>query len=792
MLRTTLKAAVAFVAVATALALLGAWWVGRSGRPLRQGEATLAGLSDVVTVRWSAYGVPHLNASRATDLAAAMGYVHANDRFVQLELGRRLSSGRLAEIVGDVALPSDRYFLSLGLPRWARAKLDALGEESRALLEAYAQGVNAWIAERRGDLPPELVLLGVDPEPWTPVDSLYFQLQLSHSLSFWQGRPEEERFRWFEAIGPRRLTDLLGPPALHIPDGLVTFDGQTPPPGVSRPADAQAWTPGWPEHLPAPGSLGSNNWAIGGSRTATGTPIIANDPHLPLALPGVWYQAQMRADDYQASGMTLPGFPFVVIGQGPDIAWGFTNVMLDDHDLFFERLNADGKRVLRGEEWMEIESESLPITHRDGTSETLTVRYTDIGVLLEADPRRGMPARSLAWTAATPGDEAAVFVSLARASRVQDLVGELDRYISPAQNLVAADRHGGLLYTALGRVPNRRQGDGRLPAPAWNPEYHWDGLLPQRDNPTRLNPPDDLLVTANNDIQVTAVPTTPPFTADFDTPHRADRIGDLLRRRDNWEVPQLRRVQTDISSLYARELVAMLEADYDGDAARAHATLVAWDGAMVTHGPAALFALLERELLVSVFADEAAAFQLPRFGGRRELLRLLAGDIPPEWFDDIATAALEGRGEILRGALARAWVETVKRWGSDPDGWDYGQLHPLRLDHPLAAVPLLGSWLSRGPIPMPGSSTTVAAFGGGWRGDSNPVAYGPSMRWIADPADGDNSLAVLPAGQSGHPADQHYDDQLVLYLSGQLHPVYWSEAAIEANTTATLRLLPSQ
>ena len=783
------------VAIVAAVALaIGLWWVSRSGMPRRDGQAVIAGLSGPVTVRWSAHAVPHIEGESFTDVAAALGYLHANDRFVQLELGRRLSSGRLAEIVGDVALPSDRYYLSLGFPHWARTKLKALGPESRALLDAYTRGVNAWLRERGSDLPPELRLLGVRPDPWTPVDCLYFQLQLSHALSFWQGRPEEVRYRWLGAIGGERLADLLGQPQLHVPGSIAEMAGLALPPArddLDLNTDTAASPLALLAHDPRDGSLGSNNWALGATRTASGSPIVANDPHLPLALPGFWYQVKVRAPGYEASGMTLAGFPFVVIGQGPDVAWAFTNVMLDDHDIYFEKLSDDGTKVLRGQEWIPLEIERTEIPRRDGDPESLTVRYTDLGVLLEADPDKGLPARSLAWTGAIAGDPGSVFVRLARATRVGDLVGALDDYVSPGQNLIAADRHGGLLYTAIGRVPIRRLGDGRLPSPAWDPAYGWDGLVPQVHNPTVLDPAEDLLVTANQDILVPgAEPLPSPFTADFDTPHRADRIRELLLSRDRWELSEISAVQTDVRSLYSRELVELLAGPYSGDAASAYTVLSTWDGAMNLAGPAALLAIVEQELLADIFQDEAEAFGLPRLAGRDELLRLLGGELSARWFDDQGTPQLETREQILASALERAWMQTTDRWGADPSGWDYGQIHLLFLENPLGTMPIIGRWFNRGPLALPGSATTVAAFGGPWRDGIQRIAYGPSMRWIADPSNGDNALAVLPAGQSGHPADPHYDDQMELYLAGELHPVYWSDAAIQAHTTTTLTLFP--
>lgn len=752
----------------------------RSGLPQREGTAELRGTSAPVTIRWNDWGVPHVVADSAVDLAEAVGWLHANDRFTQMELGRRLASGRLAQLVGDAALPSDRYFVSMGFRQIAARYEASAGEETRALLVAYARGVNAWLDQRGSDLPPELRLLGAAPEPWSPRDSLYFQLQMAHELSFWQGRPEEPRFGWLAVLGADRLRDLMGETELHVPpeiEALAAAAREGTVGGSSGGADIG-------------GSPGSNNWALAPTRTATGAAIVANDPHLPLSQPGFWYQVMLRAPDYEAAGMTLPGLPFVVLGRGARVAWAFTNVMLDDHDLFLERLDPGGTAVRRGDRWEPVRETVESIARSDGSTETVTVRWTDRGLLLPSDPERGLPDRSLAWTANEDSDAASVFLRFARAGNVLELTGTLDGMAAPAQNLVAADVAGNILHQPVGRVPDRRTGDGRLPSPGWDPDYGWNGLLPQAGNPLRLNPDEGLLVTANHDIRLPPHAAT-PLVADFDTSYRADRIRQLLERRRDWTPAAMAEVQRDVRSLYAREVVRLLGDDHVGPAARAVTALRAWDGEMTDTGAAALFALTERALLEAIFRDEADVHALPSVAGRGQLVRALAGELDPLWFDDLRTEPREGRREIVGVALERAWDEVVERYGDDPDDWSYSALHPLTLAHPLAALPLLGSSWSRGPFAMPGSATTVAAFGGGWVNDRSEVWYGPSMRWVSDLSDPDGSLVGLPTGQSGHPWDPHYDDQLELYLEGRLRPAHWSDAAIETNTVARLTLVPT-
>lgn len=777
------------VLLVLALAGAGAFYLHltSSGLPRRAGEARLPGLSAPVTVRFDRWGIPQVDAASGRDGSAVLGWLHANDRLTQMELGRRMAAGRLSEVVGEAALRLDRQARTLRLYQAAEGLWESASSETREWLEAYAAGVNAWLAERGGDLPPALELLGVEPEPWRPVDSLAFAVLMARDLSFWQGRPEEERFGWLRAFGPERTRELLDGDLLQFPEEILALAAQEAAegPAVALPDSEPVVTE---PAASSEGPLGSNNWALGASRSRSGSPLVANDPHLPLRLPGFWYQALIRSPDYEVAGMTLPGLPGVVVGRNRHLGWALTNTMLDDHDLFFEELDSEGRRVRRGEGWAEVTVERVEIPVRGGEAVALELRSTDRGPLLPAEPDRGLPARSLAWTAYLPADPLSAFLGLARSRRVEEVPEAVAGYVVPAQNLVVADESGGLLYLMLGRVPRRLRGDGRLPSPGWSPEYGWDGLRPATANPTLMRPEDDLLVTANDDVRPPGYAL--PLPADFDTPHRARRIAERLTQNGSWTLPELASVQTDVVSLYARQVVEGAAGDYSGDAALAYDSLEAWNGLMNGGGPAALFALFERDLRRAVFGDEARAHGLRPLDSRARLLRLLAGEMDPAWFDDLSTPEVEDRQAVVAGALAEAWIEGHQRWGDELSEWSYSRIHPLLLAHPVGRLPVLGRRFNRGPFPVPGSASTVAAFGASWRGGVSPVVYGPSMRWLTEVAAPDATLAVLPGGQSGHPWDPHYDDQLPLYLAGELHPVAWSEEAVQAATVSRLTLAP--
>lgn len=767
-------AVVLLLLLVTAVAL--ALWLRGGGRAQRSGEAVLAGLAETARVRFDAAGVPSISAGSARDAAAALGWLHANDRLFQMELSRRAAVGRLSELFGERAVGFDRRLRQLGFPATAERLLAGASSETRQLLDAYAAGVNAWIRQRGGDLPPEYRLLRHRPEPWRPVDSVGIILVMARELSPVLRPPEEDHFRLLRAFGAQGARELAGDADAVIFDEVIELAARLAPrhePIGERPEGS---------------GLGSNNWAVAPARSATGRALLANDPHLGLGLPNVWYQAGLAAPDYRAVGMTLPGSPGIVLGRGERVAWACTNLYVDDVDVFFEELDPTGTQVRRGDGWLPITTTTDTIRVAGGEPVEVTVRATDRGPLLEADPERGLPARSIAWSGWQGGDQLAAFVALARARSVADVPAAVAPFAFPAQNLVAADADGGILWTPLGRAPDRFGWDGRLPAPGWRSDVGWRGLIPADRNPVLRDPEAGAIVTANSFL-----PVEQPawFEGDFDTPYRMERIRERLAARGEWSVESLAALQQDTVSLWAREWVARLGSGYEGDAGRAAAALAAWDGDMAAAGPATLFALAERELARAVFEDEAERAGLPRFGTRWRISRLLAGELSEAWFDDVSTAATEDRRAVLGGALAAAWQEGVRRWGERVESWPYAAIHTLTLNHTLDSLPLVGGWFRRGPYELPGSATTINALGGPWRDGAIDIAYGPSMRFVTDAGDPAATLAIQPGGQAGHPADPHYADQVADWIAGRLRPVPWTDEAIEAATRTRLTLHPA-
>ena len=777
LLRKIVKIFLLVVGFAAALLGGGFLWLKSGGLPQREGDAVLAGLQAPVDVRWDRWAMPNVQAASASDATSALGWLHANDRLFQMEISRRAAGGRLSELFGERALEFDKKVRRLRIRSAAEKLVASASPESRDLLAAYARGVNAWIAAHRNDLPPEFRLLRTRPELWQPADSMGIVFLMARQLSAIFEPTEEELLGFLREFGVERARALAGTPQAQVFDEVKRLADETPAAGERVGGNPEA------------SGLGSNNWVVASARSASGSALVANDPHLDLGLPGVWYQAALRSPDYEVSGMTIPGVPGVVLGRSANLAWAMTNLYVDDVDLFVERLDVTGTLVQRGEEWVPLAVESATIRLDDGEEVRFDIRSTDRGPLLEPDPIHGLPARSVAWSGYEEADQLLALMNLARAGSVAEVPAAIAPYSFPPQNLVVADRDGHILWTPIGRAPNRFGWDGRFPAPGWKSEVGWAGLLPASDNPVLIDPPAGLIATANSFLPV-ELPAW--FQGEFDTPYRADRIVELLAAKSSWTPAELGELQGDTTSLWAKWLVPQLAGEHTGDAAKAWAALASWNGAMGERGAPALFALVERQLQRGTFEDEATAAKLARFGTRWRLMRLLNGEMAPAWFDNVATPAVEDRAAIVENALAAAWQEGAKLWGPELAQWPYAANHRLRLDHTLGSVPLLGRWWKRGPFALGGSSTTVMAFGGPWNGDEMDVTYGASMRLVNDLGDPDRALSILPGGQSGHPGDLHYDDQLPLFLRVEMRPVPWSDEAVEKATVSKLRLVPGR
>lgn len=758
--RPLLLAALAALAVLLPAAAGGVLLLLRASLPQQEGRVTLDGLEAPVRVTRDRWGVPLIEAASEHDAWAALGFVHAQDRLWQMEMHRRTGRGQLAALLGASALPIDRFMRTLGLGRVAEAGVGHLSAEGRRLLEAYAAGVNARIEQAGWRLPPEFLLLRHRLEPWRVADSLVFARLMALQLAG-NWRQELVRAALARRLPPERLADLWpDQPA----DGPVTLAGRLP--DERRLVELALLGDG----TPASG-LGSNIFALAGSRTASGAPLLASDPHLPLRSPGLWYLARLQAPGLSVTGGTMPGLPAVVIGRNRDVAWGFTTTNADTEDLFVERPDPDDpdRYLAPGgplafetrEEIIEVRGED-PVRHR--------VRATRHGPVLSDLPGFAAPGTdllALAWTGLDPADSTVeAGFAMARAGSGAELRRALRLFRSPVQNAAWADREG-IGFAVVGAVPVRRSGDGRLPAPGWTGEADWLGILPEDALPQGRDPASGLFINANNKVVNADYPHL--ITADWDSPARARRLETLLAESRAVGADQAARVQLDLLSAAAQSLLPLLRAIEPMEPGERSVlkALRAWDGGMRADAPEPLiFAAWQEAFARAVAGDELGEALLGLEPRRADFLaRVVNGR--EVWCDDVTTVAVEDCAMQAAAALRRVLPALRARHGGDWHAWRWQAAHPARMDHqPFAQVALL-SRLFGIEVPDGGDGTTLDVAHYRVEGPAGPfpTVHAAGLRMVADLA-GTSALFVTATGQSGHLLSPHRTDLATLWSRG--------------------------
>jgi len=763
LLRWTGRVLAGLVALVAVVLGAGYLWL-RTSLPDTGGTATVAGLSARVEIARDANGVPHIRAQSASDAYYGLGYVHAQDRLWQMEGMRRLVAGRLAEIGGPRALRSDRYMRLLGLYALAEASFAALSPDAQAALEAYARGVNAFIAGHGGAWPPEFYAARIAPEPWTPADSLVWgRLMALRLTGNWMS--EVLRVRLAERLTPAQIGDLWP----DDQDGAPATISAALAPAVARALQAAADAVPVALHR----TSASNAWTIDGRRSATGKPILANDPHLGLSVPGVWYLARLTAPGLDVSGATAPGVPFTVLGHNDRIAWGLTTTESDTQDLYLERLVPDRPghyETPEGPQPFALRTEVIKV--RGGADVEMTVRSTRHGPVvsdLEPDAAPAGQVVALAWTGLRPHDTTAEAVyRLNRARDWESFRAALRLWQAPQQNLVYADIDGNIGFLAPGLVPVRRSGRGLAPVPGWDDAYGWSGFIPFEDLPQTFRPASGRIVNANHRI---VGPDYPYWLGDgWSEPYRAKRIFDRLDAAPRHTVEANAALQNDIVSLDVPDLLPVLLAagPFEGRAGAAAALLRRWDGAMDRRRPEPLiYTAWLRALNRALYADELG----PQFGDYWGLRPLVVRRMLTErtaWCDDVTTPAAETCPMQVRAALDRALDELAQAYGDDMAGWRWGAAHVARFRHSLFGwVPVLRD-IADIEVEADGGAHTVNRAQPRIGSEANPYAdvHGPGLRAVYDLADLANSRFMIATGQSGNPLSAHYRDTTERWRDG--------------------------
>ena len=743
------------ILLAVLVVAAGAWLYLHESLPRLDGEVVAKGARADIEVLRDKEGVPHLVAASERDGWFAMGYVHAQDRLWQMEFQRRIAQGRLAEFLGERAYDTDRLMRTLGIARMAGRIVARLDPATVASLEAYAAGVNAFL-DSDPVLPVEFQVFRIKPERWKPADSMGWLLVMAWDLST-NWRTELARVRLAAKLGRERAGELIPPYPGDAPWPLPDFKALY----AEIDSDARALLAATPPHEEG---VGSNNWVVSGARSETGKPLLANDPHLGLQAPSLWYLAHIATPQANVVGGTLPGVPFVVLGRNDDLAWAFTTTGSDTQDLFVERLAPNDPASYltpKGNARFEVREEVIRV---GGEERRIRIRSSRHGPVISdvvkaaADMAPKGHVLALAWTALTE-DNAVARAGLAinRARNVAQIVEALRDFHAPHQNVVFADREGHIGFIAPALVPVRRADNeamGRVPVPGWDAKYDWQGFLPFEKMPAVMDPPSGKIVTANN--RITPPGYKPFISADWFPPYRADRIEELLAARPKHSIESFARMQADTLSRLARELlpIAMAAKPANDAGRRAQAALAGWKGDMAMDSAAPLiFAAWYRELTRLVYADELGELFNDSWEMRAPfMISVMKAERGYErWCDDVRTPARETCSSLAARAFDLAASDLEKRFG-EPGAWRWGAAHTAASDHrPFGFVPYVARLFNVSPQTA-GDTYSVNVGHFFIRDEARPFAnrHAPSLRAIYDLADLDRSLFMHSTGQSGN------------------------------------------
>jgi penicillin amidase len=790
-----------------------AWWLLVRPLPQVDGTASLPGLQHEVTVHRDIWGIPHVRAGSLADMAEAQGYVMAQDRLFQMDLLRRVARGQLSEIVGSAAIPLDKEFRLLRFGPAAERDVALLDEESHTAMEAYARGVNKFIEQHQNKLPVEFTLLKYKPQPWRPADSLAIAGYMYQTLTNkWEDKLD--RAQVTARVGAVRAKELFSQEATM--DHFVVGDPDRPGDGSQRSgkdpddeddddmaqdsvlkASAGSSTQSFPDVTSAlapaivqwvDGSqrdirhaLGSNNWVVSGDHTATGKPMLANDTHLELSVPPIWYQMHLTCPGWNVKGFTLPGAPLVVIGHNDRIAWGFTNNGADVQDLYIETFNPtqpDEYRV--NGKWLKAETVDEVIHVKNGADEHLRVVVTRHGPVMRQSGNTGYALR---WTATEPGGLANTYNRLGKAQNWKEFREIMKSVWGPAQNVVYADVNGNIGYVMAARVPIRKKGHGEVPVPGDTDLYEWKGYIPFEELPQSFNPEEGLIVTAN--ARVVGPDYIPYLTDHWEEPYRTARIWDLLLDKHDLRPADMLKVQTDTYSypdVFLAEQLAPAEKIAPSKDPRTQKLIgLAKDWNGIADADSTVVPFLEatrhavlRLILQPVLGDDTELYQ---WRSTAFVQRVLT-ERPAVWLPP----AFKNYDGVLIAAADEAVGKLEKDAGSPRiEDWQWKRFDSLEMLHPIGRKGWLKELFSITDKPQGGTSFSPRAA---------TRHHGPAMRMVANVGDWDNSLMMIAGGESGQLGSSHYSDQFRYWYEGKPVVAPFSDAAEAAVRRHTLTLKP--
>ncbi len=821
--------------------------VAKESFPQIEGEIKLEGLEGQVDVYRDAMGIPHIYATTTHDLFFAQGYVHAQERFWQMDTWRHIGSGTLSEMFGEGQVKTDSFLRTLGWKNVAEQEWEQLSPEAKAIAQAYADGVNAYLKDHDGTAVSleyaVVALLSPDYKiaPWTPVNSLTWGKAMAWDLG---GNMDDEieRAILLKTLSPEQLAELYPPYPQDYPVIVSTIGENVSNVGsqtTNTVSNFQLSTFNFQpvaENLslletvlgPSGPDIGSNSWAVAGKLTATGQPLLANDMHLGIQMPSIWIQNSLHcmpksdACPFDVTGFSFAGVPGVIAGHNDRIAWAFTNLGPDVQDLFIEKVNPENPNQYEVDgKWVDFETRKETINVVGGEPVEITVRISRHGPVIsdtygplkdDVDPEdpKAVPFKdeagvelpqnyviALAWTALTPNTPFEAIWGFDQAQNWEEFRTAARMWSVPAQNLLYADVDGNIGYQTPGTIPIRKNGDGTLPVPGWDSEYDWTGFIPFDELPYVFNPESGFIATANNQ----ANPRDYPYliTQDWDYGQRAARIVAMIENAPGKiDAEYIKSIHGDSKSLNAEVLVPiLLSVNLDPELATVRDQyLSTWDYQETADSQAtSLFEWFWSNLLTDTFKDDLPEEYWPGGGSRwYVVMRGLIQRPDSPWWDDIATAdKVEYRDDIFARAFEETIAQIQKEYGKDPaklPAW--GELHSATFRNQTlgkAGISLIEDLFNRGPFITGGGKSIVNATG--WSvGESFEVDWLPSEREIVDLSNLNNSIAIHTTGESGHAYHPHYDDMAPLWANVEYYPMWWEQESIINDSEGHLILKP--
>ncbi|GAB4291780.1 MAG: penicillin acylase family protein [Ignavibacteriaceae bacterium] len=786
----------------------------KSSLPEYTGELSVTGIDNDIKIYFDSLAIPYIFASTETDAAFALGFLHARERIFTMDIIRRAGEGRLSEILGEETLPFDKMFRTIGISRFVNEQIKKVNPVTLKMLQSYSDGVNYYLKNKKDDLPVEFDILGYDPEKWKPEHSLIIIRMMAWelNLSWWSD------FTFIELIdklGTDKMLEIYPDypenAPLIVPDELMSKF-------VS--SEFRATDKLFRKFFGWNGThIGSNNWVINSGKSASGKPVIANDPHLAYSAPGKWYAAVVKAGSIDAAGVTLPGVPGIVIGKNQNIAWALTNIMTDDSDFYIEKTDSSGMNYYFNDAWHPLNIITDTIYIKDNEPVEIKIKSTHRGPIISdihpykfvyKNKNRSGYALSFRWAGNDFSDEYYSFYLINKAENFEEFRNAVSHFSVPGQNFIYADKLDNIGYVFGGRLPVREGNSPTIIFDGSSDQYDWRGYLPAEKMPSFTNPGSGFIATANNKVLKNF---KYHISNIWEPPSRIERIYELIESKQLHTAEDFMKYQMDEYSRYAEKIIPfLLQAFEDVKVTDKNLSVILqlfrkWDFRMDKYQQApAVYAVFFKYLMKNIYQDEMGEDLFNEFVfianiPYRSILKILNNPVC-SWFDNVNTQKKENRNDIIRQSLTDALTELEEKYGTNPEIWQWGKLHKVKFKHLFSGnSDLIDGVTDIGPFEIGGDGTTIMNGEYTFSESLDEFAFlkhedfendlGPSMRFIYDFADSTGFYLALTTGQSGNIFSPHYDDMTPYWLEGRFFEISTDDSVIASGRNSLLKLIKS-